>query len=1122
MEYARAFVIVSDDRYFPGLQAALGSIHAYYGQEIRVFVVGHGLTAPQVESLKNHPLGSAITLLRTQDFASRPSGCWEAKQLCLSELVASVRTVCLMDADLILLSRVDDIFELAEQGKIISSRDGEGMQFGPEYQVYSPALVGPRQDYINSGFLIFDLRQHWDLVALWSFTARFAGYSPGKGWPFAFPGHGDQGVFNALLALQQKSDFLHALPENTWCNSAGWKEGRKVRVTHQEGNRLSVIHEPGGEQQRVLHSSGPKWWTDEGRTFFASAGDVLRCFDAMRKITEPTMGSNKNLGISSPEERSKPALSVCVAIKNRSKVSVGLESRELFPNCIRSLLSASAGGLKIELVVVDFQSDDWPLEEWFSNLVGDVAHQLITLREPFSRGRGLNVAASAARSDRLLFLDADMLVDNSVLERAYEVVNSGRVWLPICECVKSDGTFDSWGFLGNVACDREVWNAAGQIPEFYSWGGEDNLFADRLQSIKPGIREVSLGFRHQWHPESLRHAYYIRPAQSDFFRIDQQATSPVQQLWRLSAHHPEWQGEIQFFTTGRMGRPGGMFGSFQASAEQLTLHWDSGHSDTFRWDSTVQRYVHDLLDFWLEPFTSLESMDIERLLNRQVEALSLEETPKSFKHLTIPLPDLLSRRDLLPRILVFSSVGDRGIAVNSWLGISSARQDRPFDTAIVYYGNYPTGDWAQGLRARSCYFGRHRGGKIQNLSWLIKQHPTLLEDYDYVFVLDDDLRITPDMIGRVVRTAREFDLPICSPSHDWRGRISWLHMGARGSGRRAAEPPAGVELTNFVEVTCPLFETDALREYLNHFLWCGSELTGWGDDWLMTAACFQESRPFGVLHNITICNPKDRPGPNPQLREIDQLHAVEERLTAWKRVKQRLGGRLPVTEEVRTWLPRPRLRCVNLPRATERRKKITCEWIDGLGFPIKFFPAFDRRELEKGRSFFQYEDSAAINKIGRPLTAGEIACASSHALVIREEMEFTGPEGVIILEDDVTPRWGAVDLFERLKTAAAALPGVEAIACHEALDSWERGESCGEAVRALSPPWGTHITWYSHAGLCRAYESLIKFDQPADWIWREFCSRGAYALLDPPIAQHRGDSTYVGNDFRGMVRPYRE
>lgn len=285
MEYERAFAVVANDTYFPGLEATLGSIYAYYGQEIRVFVVGHCLSQEKQHRLDRHPLGGALTYVDTHSFARMPFGCWVAKQQVPSELVEQVHTLCLLDADLILLSRVDDVFEFAERGKIVGTLDVGDIEYGGDYGVYSPKIVGVRHPYMNSGFLALNLRHHWDLVGLWEFTSRFGHHSRDRGAPFHFPGHGDQGLLNALMAHLGLIKSMEILPEKTWCNSAGWHGNERVSIAEQHGDRLVVMAEPLGQRQRVLHSTGPKWWTLEGRRHFQPAGDIVRCFETMAAIS---------------------------------------------------------------------------------------------------------------------------------------------------------------------------------------------------------------------------------------------------------------------------------------------------------------------------------------------------------------------------------------------------------------------------------------------------------------------------------------------------------------------------------------------------------------------------------------------------------------------------------------------------------------------------------------------------------------------------------------------------------------------------------------------------------------------------------------------------------------------
>lgn len=279
--YLRAFAVVSDSTYFPGLWALLNSVKAYYDDEIRIFVFGNGLTAEQCLRIKFHALGNAVTLLTdVGPYAHPPDGTWETKQQTLDFLMGKARCICLLDADIVLLSRIDDVFNLAAQGRIVSSRDGDGlMNMGEEYRCYSENMVGMTWPYFNSGFLCVDVVKHWDLAALWSFTSRFSAYSPGGGGPLKLCGHGDQGTLNAVAALLGKQNSLHLFDQELWCNSGASSHFAALDILARDGPRLSVHHRVTQQKQRLLHSSGPKWWTEEGRRHFRTLGCTLECFE---------------------------------------------------------------------------------------------------------------------------------------------------------------------------------------------------------------------------------------------------------------------------------------------------------------------------------------------------------------------------------------------------------------------------------------------------------------------------------------------------------------------------------------------------------------------------------------------------------------------------------------------------------------------------------------------------------------------------------------------------------------------------------------------------------------------------------------------------------------------------
>jgi glycosyltransferase involved in cell wall biosynthesis len=216
-----------------------------------------------------------------------------------------------------------------------------------------------------------------------------------------------------------------------------------------------------------------------------------------------------------------PSTSVCVSIKNRSRQRVDGSELQLFPNCVRSLARAARDCGNVELIVADFRSDDWPLAEWLIPAADGLVHHVIAVDGPFSKGKGLNVAAGAARGERLCFLDADMLIDGATLRRAIEIVDSGRIWMPICLHYDLKGAPDFWGDygVGNLAFHRRLWELARPVPEFQSWGGEDNIFVERMLAHSPALRERSPGLIHQWHPESWRHIHYARPARSDYHSL---------------------------------------------------------------------------------------------------------------------------------------------------------------------------------------------------------------------------------------------------------------------------------------------------------------------------------------------------------------------------------------------------------------------------------------------------------------------------------------------------------------------------------------------------------------------------------------------------------------------------
>jgi len=198
-------------------------------------------------------------------------------------------------------------------------------------------------------------------------------------------------------------------------------------------------------------------------------------------------------------------LSVCITVKNRSRVRTHRHELALFPNCLRSL-AESVGKHDAEIVIADWHSDDWPLSEWVRDLLPSRDTKIIEVDGDFSRGRGRNSAAAAASSENLAFFDADMLVRPTLIEDLLDALHKGKAYFPICWSFSSamhrSGFWRTTGF-GNCAMSRKVFDTVGGWPEYSRWGGEDTDLYRKIRQIAPVVRRRHRGLLHQWHPNEL-------------------------------------------------------------------------------------------------------------------------------------------------------------------------------------------------------------------------------------------------------------------------------------------------------------------------------------------------------------------------------------------------------------------------------------------------------------------------------------------------------------------------------------------------------------------------------------------------------------------------------------------
>lgn len=199
-------------------------------------------------------------------------------------------------------------------------------------------------------------------------------------------------------------------------------------------------------------------------------------------------------------------LSICVALKNRSRVLIEGHELRLFPNCVESIRLSIPSGASAELVVADWNSDDWPLCDWLPRAAGHLGLRIVPMTGPFSRGRGLNAAASASSGDILFFTDADCLMCPGLFEAGIRDVNANTAFFPVLYSYSGPEHRDGWwrhSGYGNCMVSRRTWQDAGGWPEYNTWGKEDDDFLKRVSALVNVIRQPVTGFFHQWHPDDI-------------------------------------------------------------------------------------------------------------------------------------------------------------------------------------------------------------------------------------------------------------------------------------------------------------------------------------------------------------------------------------------------------------------------------------------------------------------------------------------------------------------------------------------------------------------------------------------------------------------------------------------
>lgn len=220
--------------------------------------------------------------------------------------------------------------------------------------------------------------------------------------------------------------------------------------------------------------------------------------------------------------------------------------------------------------------------------------------------------------------------------------------------------------------------------------------------------------------------------------------------------------------------------------------------------------------------------------------------------------------------LVFTSAGNKS-ALPGWV-----KGDKRFDLFCVYYAS----GQEQALSPLCDYFVRHKGAKFPNLLWVYQQWPEIIERYDYILVIDDDLTLSASDFNRHFEMHKKEQL--------WLSQLAFHRRGKVNHKINEAQPFSYMRYTNFVEVNSPLFDKASLLRFLQEY---DAEVVGIGVDyWYSDRLSKQdtEHNKIAIFDNIPCCNPRDQIAKG-GVREIDTAVSFEERMRTWDVKAAKLG-----------------------------------------------------------------------------------------------------------------------------------------------------------------------------------------------------------------------------------------
>jgi hypothetical protein len=205
------------------------------------------------------------------------------------------------------------------------------------------------------------------------------------------------------------------------------------------------------------------------------------------------------------------------------------------------------------------------------------------------------------------------------------------------------------------------------------------------------------------------------------------------------------------------------------------------------------------------------------------------------------MPQLTNNICKSKKNLVFTSAGDKTNFVSNWLS-----NKKTFDIWVVYYGNSTEDKYKESVD----YWNRRKGSKFQNFHYIYNTYPDIINKYEKIFILDDDIIFDENGIQSCFEMSYQYNLWLLQPSFKRESKISHKIT--------VKNPYSILRYTNFVEENTPLIDTYVLKDIMNLY---DCSISSWGIDFIISHVLTKHSEynesKIAILDNISCINPED-------------------------------------------------------------------------------------------------------------------------------------------------------------------------------------------------------------------------------------------------------------------------